>query len=192
MHDLVEDLLLLANLDQHRPLRRERVDLGRLLRDAATDAGVLQPSRPIAVDLPGQEPLEIIGDNFRLQQVVGASVNNALGYTDVTCELRLSARAGPSGAAIVIEDHGPGLDPEHAERVFDRFFRGEQSRSRRSGGSGLGLAIAKSIVEAHGGTIRLETAPGAGCRFTIALPSTDLSPEGVLVPTPAAKTETEG
>lgn len=170
MHDLVEDLLFLAHLDQHRPLRRERVDLGRLLRDAGTDAQVLRPDRRIVVDVRGYEPIETIGDVFRLEQVVGALVNNALTYTEPDAEVRLKARATSSGAEITVADTGAGLRPEDASRVFDRFFRGEQSRSRRSGGSGLGLAIARSIVEAHHGSITLHTAPGHGCRFVIALP----------------------
>lgn len=170
MNDLVEDLLLLANLDQHRPLRNERVDLGQLLRDAATDARVLQPDRPVAVEILGTEPLETTGDLFRLQQVIGTLVTNALIHTDTSAELRLTARASGDGFLLTVADTGPGLEPDVAARVFDRFFRGEQSRSRRSGGSGLGLAIAKSIVEAHGGTITLESAPGSGCRFAITLP----------------------
>jgi two-component system, OmpR family, sensor kinase len=170
MHDLVEDLLLLANLDQHRPLRRETVDLDRLVRDAATDAQVLQPGRPIEVDVRDDEPVETVGDTFRLQQVVGALVSNALAYTDRDVRLRLAAAATRSAVCVTVEDAGPGLVAHDAARVFDRFFRGEQSRSRRSGGSGLGLAIARSIVEAHGGTITLDTAPGRGCRFVISLP----------------------
>jgi two-component system, OmpR family, sensor kinase len=172
MHDLVEDLLLLANLDQHRPLRRETVDLERLVRDAATDAQVLQPDRPIVVDVQGDEPVETVGDTFRLQQVVGALVSNALAYTDHNVLLRLTAATTPSGIRVTVEDTGPGLAAHDAARVFDRFFRGELSRSRRSGGSGLGLAIAHAIVEAHDGTITLDTVPGRGCRFVITLPST--------------------
>jgi two-component system OmpR family sensor kinase len=175
MHDLVEDLLLLAQLDQHRPLRREDVDVGQLLRDAATDAQVLQPDRPIALDVP-DEPIESVGDAYRLQQVVGAIVANALAHTEMEVDLHLAARATADGAEITITDTGPGLQPEDAARVFDRFFRRDHSRARRTGGSGLGLAIAKSIVEAHHGTITLRTAPGAGCRFVITLPHHTIEP----------------
>jgi two-component system, OmpR family, sensor kinase len=170
MSDLVEDLLLLARLDEHRPLRSEPVDIGALLDDAALDARVLQPQRTIAVDVAGDGPLSITGDPFRLEQVVGALVHNALAYTEPTARLDLGARLEGDRALVTVGDTGPGLAPEAAERVFDRFVRGEESRSRRSGGSGLGLSIAKAIVEAHGGSITLETAPGAGCRFTISLP----------------------
>jgi two-component system OmpR family sensor kinase len=169
MHDLVEDLLLLAQLDQHRPLRRERVDIGQLLRDAATDAQVLQPDRPITLDIP-EMPIETTGDTYRLQQVVGAIVSNALTYTETEFDLHLAARRAADRAEIAISDTGPGLQPDEAARAFDRFFRSERSRARRTGGSGLGLAIAKSIVEAHHGTITIHTAPGAGCRLVITLP----------------------
>jgi two-component system OmpR family sensor kinase len=168
MHSLVEDLLLLAKLDEHRPLRQEPVDVAALLHDAATDAGVLQPSRPIVVDV--HPPVEALGDPLRLQQVVAALVSNALAHTDGQAELRLSARHGSSGVELSVADTGPGLAPDEAERVFDRFYRGDHSRARTTGGSGLGLAIAKSIVEAHGGHIDLHPAMGRGCTFTDHLP----------------------
>jgi two-component system, OmpR family, sensor kinase len=170
MHELVEDLLLLARLDQHRPLRLEPVDVGVLLHDAATDARVLQPERRIKVEVSGPEPVVVVGDHFRLQQVVGALVANALMYTDLHAAVRLRCRPRSTAAEITVADDGPGLAAADAVRVFDRFFRGDRSRARRTGGSGLGLAIAKSLVEAHGGTIVLHTAPGQGCLFTITLP----------------------
>ncbi|WP_419843005.1 sensor histidine kinase [Candidatus Poriferisodalis sp.] len=170
MKDLVEDLLLLADLDQQRPLRKDRVDLNRLVSDAANDARAVQPERSILLSTPDPE-VTATGDEFRLQQVVAALVDNALTHTEVSCELRLAARATPTGPTLVVADDGPGLDSARANRIFDRFFRGDQSRSRATGGSGLGLAIARSIVDAHGGTIDLRTAPGAGCTFTIWLPA---------------------
>lgn len=169
MHDLVEDLLLLAQLDQRRPLRREQVDLGVLLDDAATDAQVLQPDRPIALDIP-PAPVAVVGDHHRLQQVVGTLVTNALVHTEAGTELRLTARDRGDVAVLTVADAGPGLAPDDAARVFDRFYRGDHSRTRRTGGSGLGLTIARSIVEAHHGTITLDTDPGRGCRFVVVLP----------------------
>ena len=170
MGDLVEDLLLLARLDEHRPLRREPVDLRALLEDAARDARVLQPARPVTVDASGDAPVVITGDPYRLEQVVGALVHNALAYTEATAGLELAASIADEEATIVVADAGPGMDADAAARVFDRFVRGETSRARSSGGAGLGLSIAQAIVEAHQGTIVLDTAPGAGCRFTITLP----------------------
>jgi len=175
MKDLVEELLLLANLDQQRPLREDDVDVNRLLNDAASDALAVQPWRSIVVDVP-DSTIELVGDQFRLQQVIGALVDNALTHTEGDARIRLAVRLTSDGVEIVVADNGPGLEPETATRVFDRFFRGDDSRSRRSGNSGLGLAIAQSIVEAHGGTIALETDPGAGCTFTIKLPPSSPKP----------------
>lgn len=170
MGDLVEDLLLLARLDEHRPLRRDPVDLRALLEDAALDARVLQPGRPVTVDLPGDAALVIVGDPYRLEQVIGALVHNALTYTEPAAGLVLRAAIAGPDATVEVVDSGPGMDADAAARVFDRFVRGETSRSRSSGGAGLGLSIAQAIVEAHDGTITLETAPGVGCRFTVTLP----------------------
>lgn len=170
MHDLVEDLLLLAKLDQRRPLRSQEVDIGQLLQDSAHDASAVQPQRPIVVRVDDTSDLTVCGDPYRLQQVVGILVTNVLVHTDGDAELRLEARTSRDGVTLGVTDTGPGLSDEIAAHVFDRFYRGEQSRSRRSGGSGLGLAIARSLVEAHGGTIRLHTAPGSGCRFVVTLP----------------------
>lgn len=172
MQELVEDLLLLARLDEHPPLRSEVVDLGQLLEDAATDARVLQVERPITVDVT-DPPVQVVGDAYRLQQVVGILVSNALAHTDREVDLRLNARRTDRGCSIVVSDSGPGLEASDAEHVFDRFYRGDQSRARSTGGAGLGLAIAKSIINAHGGKIELSTAPGKGCTFTIRLPLTD-------------------
>lgn len=169
MKDLVEDLLLLANLDQQRPLREDRVDLNRLVEDAASDARAVQPQRSIVVETP-PTAVETIGDLFRLQQVIGALVDNALTHTDSSAAIVLSVRDQPSGPEVVVADTGAGLDEHRATRVFDRFFRGDDSRSRKTGNSGLGLAIARSIIEAHHGTIDLVTSPGEGCTFTIRFP----------------------
>jgi two-component system OmpR family sensor kinase len=170
MTDLVEDLLLLARLDEYRPLQHEPVGLRALLEDAALDARVLQPDRPISLDLPGDEPLIVTGDAFRLQQVVAALMDNALVHTDPGASLELAARLEEDVAIVVVADRGAGMDEETAAHAFDRFVRGDGSRSRASGGAGLGLAIAKAIVEAHGGSISLDTAPGNGTRFEITLP----------------------
>jgi two-component system OmpR family sensor kinase len=177
MHDLVEDLLLLAKLEQHRPLRRERVDVGLLMHNIATDARALQPDRRIVVDAGGDQPLDTVGDTYRLQQAISALVTNALVHTHTGAWLHLAARRTRHSTEITVEDSGPGLGPADATRVFDRFYRGDHSRARRTGGSGLGLAIAKSIVEAHGGTISLHTALGQGCRFVITLPHADVAPD---------------
>jgi two-component system OmpR family sensor kinase len=181
MHSLVEDLLLLARLDQHRPLGRERVDLALILRDAAGDAEVVQPVRRINMDIPTDEPVEIMGDTLRLQQVFGELVANALLHTEPEVELHLAARLAEKTVQITVADQGQGLSPADAARVFDRFYRSDRSRARSTGGAGLGLSIARSIIEAHAGTIELHTAPGEGCRFVITLPRQDVAAP-VIVP----------
>jgi two-component system, OmpR family, sensor kinase len=177
MHELVEDLLLLASLDSGRPLRADQVDLVPMVHDAADDARALQPGRTVLVE-PTVEPsdpadaaaqLVVIGDEMRLRQVVAGLVHNALAHTPAAATLRISARREGDAVVLAVADDGPGLSPEHAATVFDRFTRGDPSRSRPTGGAGLGLAIARSIVEAHGGTLELTTAPGAGCTFSIRL-----------------------
>ncbi|MCB1030306.1 MAG: HAMP domain-containing histidine kinase [Acidimicrobiales bacterium] len=174
MQSLVEDLLLLAKLDEHpemtSQLRSGSVDVAQILEDAAADAGVLQADRPITVEVaPGLPQCQ--GDTLRIQQVIGILVSNALAHTKADVALHLSAHSSGDKCIIEVRDQGPGLDAKVAEKVFDRFYRGDPSRARSTGGSGLGLAIAKSIVEAHNGEIALETAPGKGCKFTVKLPS---------------------
>ena len=171
MGGLVEDLLLLANLDQGRPLAHDPVDLGEILNDAAADALATQPGRQVRLDTPGPGELVITGDEARLRQVVGALVHNALVHTPESAELALTGRRAGDLAVLEVRDAGPGMEPEAAAKAFERFFRGDASRSRHRGGSGLGLSIAESVVEAHGGRISLTTTPGEGCTFTVALPA---------------------
>ncbi|MDQ4099420.1 MAG: HAMP domain-containing histidine kinase [Chloroflexota bacterium] len=173
MHELVEDLLALASLDERRPLQADRVDLGQLLRDAAQDARAVQPEREISVSIPDSD-VTMIGDAGLLTQLVNILVSNALAHTPTNAPVSLQAAQQNSDAVITVADQGPGLDPESASHVFDRFWRGQASRARGKGagrgGAGLGLAIARSITDAHGGTISLATAPEEGCRFTVRLP----------------------
>jgi two-component system OmpR family sensor kinase len=174
MHELVDDLLVLASLDEGRPLRIDEVDVGQLVRDAAQDAQATQPNRHFEVEVPEETPT-VQGDEALLVQLVGILVANALTHTPATALVSLSVIPGDTEVAVVVEDGGPGLEAELAERVFDRFWRGELSRTRsasnsRSGSTGLGLAIARSITDSHGGSIMLDTAPGEGCTFTIRIP----------------------
>jgi two-component system OmpR family sensor kinase len=168
MGALVDDLLLLSKLDRGLSLETSTVDLAALLEDAAADARAVQPDRFVSVEC--SRPLRCTGDPLRLHQVVAAVVHNALVHTPVDTPIELVGRSADGAVVVEIIDHGPGLDPEIAARVFERFYRGDPSRARSSGGSGLGLSIAKSIIETHGGRISVHTAPGEGCRFTIALP----------------------
>jgi two-component system OmpR family sensor kinase len=184
MAGLVDDLLLLARLDQARPLATEPVDVALVLRDAATDTAAVAPQR--AVHLEVTEPLMVVGDEQRLRQVVTAVVGNALVHTPPEAALWLRGRPRPGGGAVVeIHDDGPGMAPEVAAHAFERFYRGDPSRARTRSGSGLGLAIVASIVQGHGGTVELDTAPGQGTTVRIALPSGHAAPSPTNPPAPA-------
>ncbi|CAB4878578.1 unannotated protein [freshwater metagenome] len=169
---IVDDLLLLAKLDQGRALSTDDIDLAPLVDDAARDARAVQPGRQLTVSVAG--PLPVVGDALRLQQVLAALLYNALVHTPVETPIELHAQSSNDLVTIDLIDHGPGMDAETQLHAFERFYRGDSSRSRHSGGSGLGLSIAKSIVEAHGGRITLDATPGPrpdqGCRFRITLP----------------------
>ena len=168
---LVEDLLLLARLDAQRPLEQHRVDLLTLASDAVHDARSVAPKRRIAMEVfDGPGTPEVIGDEARLRQVLGNLVANALQHTPVSAGV--TVRVGTAGGSAVLEvaDEGPGMAPQDAQRVFERFYRTDTSRTRTSGGTGLGLSIVDSLVRAHGGTVSVTTEPGRGCRFRVELP----------------------
>lgn len=168
---LVEDLLLLAQLDAHRPLERHRVDLLALASDAVHDAQAVAPKRPITLEVgDGPGIPEVLGDEARLRQVLGNLVSNALQHT--ATETDVVVRVGTDRHSVVLEvaDTGPGMSEQDAARVFERFFRADASRTRASGGAGLGLPIVDSLVKAHGGSVSIITVPGRGCTFRVLLP----------------------
>jgi two-component system OmpR family sensor kinase len=185
---LVEDLLQLARLDQQRPLSLAPVDLAELAGDAVHDARAVQPDRPIALHLDPSltDAPVVIGDEARLRQILGNLVTNALTHTPVTARVtvRLSEDPAAPGTVVVsVTDQGPGLAPADAQRVFERFYRADASRTRAAGGSGLGLSIVASLVAAHGGRVDLTTAPGEGATFAVRLPRS--GPPTPPVPPPA-------
>jgi signal transduction histidine kinase len=178
---LVEDLLLLAHLDQQRPLTFAPVDLAEIAGDAVHDAKAVQPERPISLHL--DESLSdvpvVIGDEGRLRQVVGNLVTNALTHTPPDARVTVTVAEAPDDADVLvlrIVDEGPGMAAADADRAFERFYRADASRTRGddttavAGGTGLGLAIVSSLVAAHGGSVQLATAPGRGAAFTVRLP----------------------
>lgn len=193
---LVEDLLALARLDQQRPLAREPVDLLALATDAVQDARMLAPDRRISLELdagsgtepttdpgPGVSEAPIVsGDPDRLRQVVANLMNNALTHTPAgtPIDVRVSTSQEATGGwgQLDVADAGPGLTPEQAERVFERFYRADPARSRAHGGTGLGLSIAAAIVAAHGGRLGVTTAPGRGATFRVRLPLRDPTDRG--------------
>lgn len=165
---LVDDLLLLARLDQGRPVERRPVDLAAIAGELAADARVVEPDRPITVAVGG--PVVVEGDDARLRQVVGNLLANARAHTPPGTPVTVTTTARDGQAVLEVADRGPGLAPEHARRVFERFFRADPSRARASGGSGLGLSIVAAIAEAHGGRAEIESAPGEGATFRLVLP----------------------
>jgi two-component system, OmpR family, sensor kinase len=169
MADLVDDLLLLARLDEGRPLERVPTDLAGILHDAALDASVTHPSRDVRVEVDG--PLPLVGDEARLHQVASNLVHNALTHAGADARVTIRGRTDGDVCIVEISDNGTGMDPDSHARAFDRFWRGDTSRSRRGAGAGLGLSIVRAIVEAHGGHVTLDSAPGAGTTVRLALPA---------------------
>jgi len=208
MGGLVEDMLLLARLDQQRPLELRTVDMLTLAADAVHDARVVAPDRSINLTVGSGAALLVLGDEARLRQVVGNLINNAISHTPEGSAIEVRVRLGsldewrPAAAAarraaanreghgafaaaspnlqpfpamvFEIADQGPGLTQAQAEHVFERFYRADQARTRQSGGAGLGLAIVAALVAAHGGNVWVESPPGGGAIFRIAIP---LAPE---------------
>jgi len=197
---LVEDMLLLARLDQQRPLERHTVDMLMIAADAVNDARVVAPDRNISLTVGSGAALLVVGDEARLRQVITNLMSNALNHTpdETPIEVRLRsgtldewrraaevagrtalAAAGRDAQpvpAVVLEvaDHGPGLTPYQLEHVFERFYRADQARTRKAGGAGLGLSIVSALVAAHGGNVWVESRPAGGATFRVAIP---LAPE---------------
>lgn len=181
MTGLVEDLLLLARLDEGRELTAEPVDLAPLLIDTVSDAHAAGPDHTWHLDLP-EEPVQIVGDSARLHQAFANLLTNARVHTPpgtrVTVALRTAPGAGQDAgrALVTVTDDGPGIPEELQVTLFERFARGDSSRFRGAGSStGLGLAIARAVVTAHHGTIDVESRPGY-TRFTVTLPLASASP----------------
>ncbi|MGB8651951.1 MAG: HAMP domain-containing sensor histidine kinase [Mycobacteriales bacterium] len=166
---LVEDLLLLARLDQQRPLDRAPVDLLQLAGDAVQDARAVDPSRDVQLEVVTAGPAPVVtGDAARLRQVLGNLVANALTHTTAPVRVRVSTSA--RDAVVEVVDTGPGIPEQDRKRVFERFYRADASRTRASGGSGLGLSIVAALVAAHGGTVDVVDTPGGGATFRVVLP----------------------
>jgi two-component system OmpR family sensor kinase len=173
---LVEDLLLLARLDQQRPLERVPVDLVTVATDAVHAARAADPDRPIEVGvLNGDDPPGVIGDEGRLRQIADNLVSNACTHTPPGTPVRVGVGAETSGgrswAVLEVADSGPGLSADESARVFERFYRTDASRARRTGGNGLGLSIVAALVAAHGGDVTVESSPGRGATFRVRLPA---------------------
>jgi two-component system OmpR family sensor kinase len=167
MSVLVQDLLLLARLDEGRPLLREPVRLDDVVAEAVDAARAVEPDRPIELDA---DEAVVLGDRDRLRQIVDNLLSNVWAHTPPATPVRVSVGRENGSAVIDVHDSGPGLDADDAERVFERFYRADKSRARASGGVGLGLSIVAAVAEAHGGSVAAYSADDGGATFRITLP----------------------
>ena len=167
MRILVDEMLSLARLDQSRPLQLTAVELRAMATDAVADAHAVEPGRPISIDSPTD--VWVTADRTRLREIFDNLLANVRAHTPAgtPVHIRLAREAGD--VSIAVADEGPGMEAAAAGRVFERFWRADQARS--GGGAGLGLAIVAGIAQAHGGSVRVDTAPGRGAAFTVTLPA---------------------
>lgn len=169
MTGLVEDLLLLARLDEGQEITRDPVDLTALISHAVNDAAAASSEHVWSWDAP-EERLTVIGDGARLQQVMVNLLANARVHTPPGTRVSVSAENRPGWVAITVRDEGPGIPEDQLPVLFERFTRGDGSRTRATGSTGLGLAIVAAIAQAHGGSVRVTSVPG-DTRFTVELPA---------------------
>jgi two-component system OmpR family sensor kinase len=164
---LVDDLLLLARLDEGRPLERHPVELADVVSEAVETAHMVEPERPIEVEL---ESAVVLGDRDRLRQVVDNLLANVRAHTPPGTPAQVTLSRSNGTAAVVVADSGPGMSADQVAHVFERFYRTDASRTRASGGVGLGLSIVSAVAEAHGGSVSAKSQPGEGATFRIELP----------------------
>ena len=170
MGTLVEDLLLLARLDQSRAIEFNPVDLAHVIEETVASASAAGPSHPITVEMPKE--LFVLGDSGRIYQVMTNLLANARVHTPAGTGIHVLARQEEDGVYISVADNGPGLSEEDQKRIFERFFRADPSRQRTSQeGSGLGLSIVDSVMQAHGGKVGVISKHGQGTTFTLFFPT---------------------
>ncbi|HEY8216336.1 MAG TPA: HAMP domain-containing sensor histidine kinase [Acidimicrobiia bacterium] len=169
MGALVEDLLVLARLDEQQPLERHPVDLGVLVEDAVADARAVDPERPITLHDP--DPAIVLGDEQRLRQVLANLLTNARVHTPPRAGIHVAVERSNGRVELTVADEGPGIALHDRQRIFERFSRADRSRSRERGGAGLGLSIVAAVVAAHGGVVQVTDAPGGGAAFVVDLPA---------------------
>lgn len=171
MGRLVEDMLQLAKLDQERPLVHEQVDVAQILRDAGADARVTAPERTITIDVDSD--LLVSGDEDQIRQIVANILGNALVHTQSDAAIHIRSEASTDHVVVAISDGGQGMSAGEAERITERFYRADPSRSRVIGGSGLGMAITDSMIHAHNGTLTVQSSEGDGTTIEFRIPRTD-------------------
>jgi two-component system OmpR family sensor kinase len=168
MRGLVEELLLLARLDEGLPLAHERVDLNEVVVESIRAARAVAPAWPVS--LRASDVVVVSGDGRRLRQVFDNILTNVSSHTPAGTATTITIDVDDDWAVVTVSDNGPGMTSERARRIFERFYRVDASRSRSSGGSGLGMAIVDALITAHNGKIRVDTVPGRGLAITISLP----------------------
>jgi two-component system OmpR family sensor kinase len=168
MGHLVEDLLILARLDEGLPLEQKSVELVKLSADAVHTAAAVGPDWPVRLE--ASRPVEVTGDPLRLRQVLDNLLSNVRAHTPTGTTTVVRVSQTNDEAVVDVADDGPGLDDEQRARVFERFYRADPSRSRLKGGAGLGLSIVNAIVTAHGGTVQARSLPAGGASFSVHLP----------------------
>ena len=168
---IVDDLLTLTKADAGQlTLRREPLRLDAVLEELCEDAVALGANKEIRVDLGDHPPAAVLGDPLRIRQLFRNLIKNAVQYTDRGGIIQISSRIDGARVVTAIRDSGMGITPEQLKKIFDRFYRADEARSRLSGGSGLGLSIARRMAELQGGSIRAESSPGHGTTFFVELP----------------------
>jgi two-component system OmpR family sensor kinase len=170
MGALVEDLLLLARLDQAREMESKPVDINKVVEDAVISARAAGPDHPVTVDIAGDE-IFTLGDEARIHQVIANLLANARAHTPAGTPISISVRSTDAGVEIAVADRGPGLSEEDQKRIFERFYRADSSRVRTGpDGSGLGLSIVDAVMRAHGGSVSVQSKVGEGATFTLLFP----------------------
>ncbi|MFC9338780.1 sensor histidine kinase [Streptomyces sp. NPDC057020] len=178
MNRLVEELLALARLEQQPQPQRRPVDLALLAREAAVDLLAVQPGRPVteAGALKREdEPVPVLGDEGLLRRLVANLLSNVSVHTPPEAPVTVEVTREDEAVLLRVRDDGPGMRPEDAARIFDRFFRADPDRARRTGGSGLGMSIVQAVVQAHDGTLRVETGLGEGMTVEVRFPDAQLT-----------------
>ena len=167
MARLVDDLLTLARLDQQRPLATRPVDITELVTEGVEAARIVDPKRPIELSTPA-DPVTTIGDETRLRQAIDNLLANVRHHTPPNTPTAVSLTATDRDVTIEVVDHGPGMTEDQAAHAFDRFYQANPEHTK--GGTGLGLSIVKAVINGHGGTATMTTAPGQGAKVTLQIP----------------------
>jgi two-component system OmpR family sensor kinase len=168
MGSLVEDLLLLARMDEHQPMELGPLDLVAVAGEAVESARAVGPEWPVSLE--AEHPVEIVGDRRRLRQVIDNLLGNVRSHTPAGTSTTVRVWDAGDAAICEVSDDGPGISAEEASRLFERFYRADPSRSRASGGSGLGLSIVAAIVGAHGGSVGAAPGKTGGSVFSFRIP----------------------